>query len=426
MSYPNYPNYPNSSGYPGGYPPAQGYPPQQAPYPGYPGYSAQQQSIAPGYPQQPGYCPPAPTSYPVPQPYPGAQPGYPVPQQQQSYPSPYGQPGGFSQQQVHHHHQQQQPPMEQSIPTVHPASPFDARADADRLHKAMKGLGTDEKGLMEVLCRRTAAQRVQIGQAYKSGYGKDLIAHIKSETSGNFERLLVALCQSSADFLASELHEAVKGLGTEEGTLVEILCSRDNQEIRDIAASYQKLFGHSMEKDIKGDTSGTLKMLLISLAQGNRDENPVVDISKAREDAQRLYQAGAGKFGTDESTFNSILVTRSWPYLRQLIHDYHATTGQSLEAAVKAEFSANAEKGLLAILQCAQSRPNYLAERIHNAISGAGTKDRALIRLVVSRCDVDMGNIKRAYQLKYGRTVEADISGDCSGDYKKALLILVA
>ena len=61
-------------------------------------------------------------------------------------------------------------------------------------------------------------------------------------------------------------------------------------------------------------------------------------------------------------------------------------------------------------MQCAQSRPNYLAERIHNAISGAGTKDRALIRLVVSRCDVDMGNIKRAYQLKYGRTVEADIS----------------
>ena len=62
--------------------------------------------------------------------------------------------------------------IQQSIPTVHPASPFDARADADRLHKAMKGLGTDEKGLMEVLCRRTAAQRVQIAQAYKSGYGK--------------------------------------------------------------------------------------------------------------------------------------------------------------------------------------------------------------------------------------------------------------
>ena len=48
-----------------------------------------------------------------------------------------------------------------------------------------------------------------------------------------------------------------------------------------------------MEKDIKGDTSGTLKMLLVSLAQGNRDENSVVNSAKAKEDAQRLYHAGS-------------------------------------------------------------------------------------------------------------------------------------
>ena len=53
-----------------------------------------------------------------------------------------------------------------------PASPFDPRADADALHKAMKGFGTDEKGLIAVLCHRTAAQRVEIVKAYKSGYGK--------------------------------------------------------------------------------------------------------------------------------------------------------------------------------------------------------------------------------------------------------------
>ncbi len=50
--------------------------------------------------------------------------------------------------------------------------PFDARADADALHKAMKGLGTDEKALISILCHRTNAQRVLITQAYKSGYGK--------------------------------------------------------------------------------------------------------------------------------------------------------------------------------------------------------------------------------------------------------------
>jgi annexin A7/11 len=55
---------------------------------------------------------------------------------------------------------------------VLPAVPFDARADADALHKAMKGLGTDEKALIEILCHRSNAQRVSIALAYKSGYGK--------------------------------------------------------------------------------------------------------------------------------------------------------------------------------------------------------------------------------------------------------------
>ncbi len=59
-----------------------------------------------------------------------------------------------------------------NIPTVHPASPFDPRADADALHKAMKGLGTNEAALINVLCHRTSQQRTQIYQAYKSGYGK--------------------------------------------------------------------------------------------------------------------------------------------------------------------------------------------------------------------------------------------------------------
>lgn len=68
-----------------------------------------------------------------------------------------------------------------------------------------------------------------------------------------------------------------------------------------------------------------------------------------KQDVDRLYKAGEGKFGTDESSFNCILATRSWPFLRQLCHEYHALRGKDLEEVVKSEFSANAEKGMLAI-----------------------------------------------------------------------------
>lgn len=62
--------------------------------------------------------------------------------------------------------------MEHHNPTVHPAEGFNARSDADALHKAMKGLGTNEQALIDVLCHRTSFQRCEIARAYKAGYGK--------------------------------------------------------------------------------------------------------------------------------------------------------------------------------------------------------------------------------------------------------------
>ena len=62
--------------------------------------------------------------------------------------------------------------------------------------------------------------------------------------------------------------------------------------------------------------------------------------------------SGAAKLGTDESAFNSILATRSWAHLRQVIAEYQAMHGRSLEKDVISEFSANAEKGLVGICKC--------------------------------------------------------------------------
>lgn len=58
-------------------------------------------------------------------------------------------------------------------------------------------------------------------------------------------------------------------------------------------------------------------------------------------------------------------------------------------------------------------------------MSGAGTNDRALIRLIVTRCEVDMEDIKREFSAKYGKSLESFIKDDTSGDYKKLLIALV-
>lgn len=58
---------------------------------------------------------------------------------------------------------------------------------------------------------------------------------------------------------------------------------------------------------------------------------------------------GELQFGTDESTFNMILCSRSFPQLQQVFLEYHRLTGRDFEDVIKSEFSGDIENGLRAI-----------------------------------------------------------------------------
>uniref|UniRef100_A0A8C6PFN7 Annexin n=1 Tax=Nothobranchius furzeri TaxID=105023 RepID=A0A8C6PFN7_NOTFU len=285
----------------------------------------------------------------------------------------------------------------------------DPLKDVEVLRKAMKGFGTDENAIIELLGNRTIKQRVPLVAAYKTTYGKDLVKDLKSELTGDFEDLVIAMLKTPSQFDASELRAAIKGAGTDEACLIEILSSRSNAEILEINRVYK---------------SAWLKLFFICLNQGNRDEREAVDISLAKQDAQKLHAAGENKVGTDESQFNAILCARSKPHLRAVFHEYQQMTGREIEKSICREMSGNLESGMVAVVKCIKNTPAYFAERLQKSMKGAGTKDRTLIRIMVSRSEVDMLDIRQEYLKAYGKSLYTTISGDTSGDYKKLLLKL--
>ncbi|XP_054290147.1 annexin B9-like isoform X2 [Macrosteles quadrilineatus] len=440
--YPSYPSNPSSypsNPYPSG---------QPAPYPsGQPSpYPSSQSSPYPSSQPSP-YPSNQPSPYPSsqPSPYPSSQPS-PYPSSQPSsypssgghvspYPSQYPPPHQSGNQ---HYSSQNQVPLyggavphgtsqqySKGNPTVRPAHPFDPKSDAEVLRKAMKGFGTDEKAIIQVLTNRTNAQRQEIAVHFKTMYGKDLIKDLKSELSGNFENLIVALMTPIPEFQAQEIHHAISGIGTNESTLVELMCSATNNEIHTMRQAYQKLFGSNLEQDLSSDTSGSFRRLMVSLCQGRRDENYIVDHHAAVMDAQRLLEAGELMLGTDESTFNAILCQRSYPQLVQIFMEYQRLAGHGIEKAVRGEFSGDIETGLLAIIKSVKDKAGFFAEQLHDSMAGMGTRDRALIRIITIRSEIDLEDIKRAFHQKYGTTLADFIKDDTSGDYKRCLLSLV-
>ncbi|KER33325.1 hypothetical protein T265_12644, partial [Opisthorchis viverrini] len=296
-------------------------------------------------------------------------------------------------------------------PTLKPYPNFNAPDDCERLRKAMKGIGTDEKTIIEIMGARTASQRTQIVLQFKTMYGKDLIKEFSSELSGRFYDCVEALCYSPAEFDARQLRKAVKGMGTDESALIEILCSRTNDQIRQIKEAYTKVNpGRDLEKDVISDTSGNFKRIMVSLLQANRDESLTFDRNAARRDAEDLYEAGEKNLGTDESKFNMLLASKSFAYLRAVFVEYANVSKSDIETSIKKEMSGDLRKTMLAIVQCIQNKQSYFAKELMKSMKGLGTKDETLIRIIVSRCEMDMGKIKEEFQKESGKTLESWIS----------------
>uniref|UniRef100_J3S3Z8 Annexin n=1 Tax=Crotalus adamanteus TaxID=8729 RepID=J3S3Z8_CROAD len=301
---------------------------------------------------------------------------------------------------------------------------FNPEADAQNLRKAMKGLGTDEDAIIDILVNRSLSQRQEIKIAYKSSIGRDLIDDLKSELSKNFEKVIIGLMTPITLYDVEELKRAIKGAGTDEGCLIEILASRTNEEIQRINDTYHRQYGTTLEKDIVSDTSSKFRRVLVSLSTGNRDESKHVDQGLVQEDAQCLYEAGEKKWGTSEGQFITILCSRSRSHLLRVFDEYKNIANKDITESIKSEMSGDLEDALLAIVKCMRNRPAYFAERLYKSMKGLGTDDDTLIRLMVSRCEIDMIDIKAEFKRMYGKSLYSFIKGDTSGDYRKVLLLL--
>lgn len=342
----------------------------------------------------------------------------------------------------------------------------------------MKGMGTNEKLLVDVTARMNKEQRLKVAAYWTkwvaqkekkkkpgSKYKDTTLGWLEGDLRGNAEDLFLALYKSSAAFDAWWISK-------DENVLREILCTRTNEQILDMQAAWYKgtpegrnaaamkfgdkyrntekypnewfrVAGIVQGKDMREYVlnkytksgrftgHGNERELYSRLFDANRPANGPVNQQQVRQDAEALNRTlKQDKKHEAKSKFIEIFTGRSWTHIAAMSGIFQDVSKKwTLQGAMKHTFGSSDTGAALAIIEEFATQPyDYFAKKLRQAMKGLGTKDDNLIRLIVSRSEIDMGNIKQVFGQRYGdgKTLAKWIKGDTSKkEYRGMLLALV-
>ena len=298
---------------------------------------------------------------------------------------------------------------------------------AEDLRKAMEGFGTDEEHLILVVTSNKTQERLKIKKAYEEKYKKNLIDDLKSELSGKFEDAMVALFKEPVEYDCECIYNAMKGAGTDENCLIEVIASRPNWLLEKIKKKYSELYKKELVEDIKGDTSGDFQKILEGILRCKRSEVKEINKENCEKIAKELSEAKEeGWVVNDESSvFYNYIINSSPKELSAIAREYYRLSGKTIIDGIENNFKGDAKDLLKSILYSLVSPSEYFATRIKKAIEGFGTDNKTLIRILITRCEVDMNIIKKYYKQLYNKDMIEDIKSDISGDYQKLMIELI-
>lgn len=150
--------------------------------------------------------------------------------------------------------------------------------DVETLFQAIDGWGTDEDAINKVLAHRSNFEIELIKLRYQQLKGESLYSALDGDTSGDYWETLKKLLDADrnegpadpaqARHDADVIRRAVKGWGTDEGAIIEVLTRSSRAHIEEIKKAYRAQHGRDLWADIDDDTSGDFRDLLRELVNG--------------------------------------------------------------------------------------------------------------------------------------------------------------
>lgn len=292
-----------------------------------------------------------------------------------------------------------------------------------KLESALKS--KDENTITNITMNHSTSERVKMREKYKSKFNRDLIDDIEKYTKSDLSTLLTSIYKDPVEYDTDLLYKAMKGIGTNDDILIEVISFRNFQRLSKIKEKFQEKYKKDLISEIKSETSGDYKDTLIALLEKERSNNKQADLDTCQKIAEELYGSGEGKLGTNESTFIKYFTTLSAEEISIVGKEYHKKYKKNMLDVIENEFGGNEKKLLTVMLYALFSPSEFFAKQIMESIKGVGTDNSKLIRSIISRYSIDMKKVKKYFKKMYNKELLDEVKDDVSGSYGKILEALI-
>lgn len=305
-------------------------------------------------------------------------------------------------------------------------SNIDVQKDAEKLNEIFESKNEDE--CIQFVAHRTNSVLQLIKEEYKTKYSKDVYKQIDDKFSGNFNKFLVVIFDTPEESDSKSLYFAMKGMGTNEGTLIEILASRTSEEIDKIKTKFVEKYNITLEDRIKDESlDKTFKNILFSLINDKRRINPIKpSVNTCKDIGTKLANKKKLEWENPDSDMYEMFIRTPSNELQLICQFFHKFKGKTIVEQIENDFSKYTKDLLIAILKANISPSEFFADKIYESVKGAGTNNYKLMRNVYYRCNRDIALVRKYYQKLYNIDMIKDIKDDTSGSFQKLLVELAS
>jgi hypothetical protein len=304
-----------------------------------------------------------------------------------------------------------------------------------QFHEALSGKDLNEQSienLTDILCVTTNEERQLIRSYFKKSYNHPIQNDIKERFTGDLsllQEIMINMFDTPYEYDARELRKALSdSLGDEDDTIIEIFSSRPKDHLNTVDLAYSKFYDTSLKDELKSQLPKLFAEFLLLLMDSDRPDEQTLSGDEAYEIAQEIIKNGTKVYASDAELFKKVFVEKSRIDLILVSRAYYELTEKCLYEAFEEEnvvaksiFNDEEEekkvrnkniKLIKALIFTVITPAEFFAKKLITALKEFTTDINTLIRILITRREIDMDAINEYYTKETNSDLKNDVENE--------------